>query len=416
MTSTDARVTSGMAAKLFLVFGLTAPIITFAIAVSGLSVEAKVGLVVAVAVVNTVLFLASRKTFSAEYATSPVSISLPAEEVPVDTLTALEEAGRFFNASSDQREMFDLVVERVREVFPFEAAALFRPSPSGETMELVQSSFEVDSDDVLPRLEYENCLSGIAFLSGEIEIDRDLAIESSVFGNDVPENSAVAIPLSYEGRVLAVFEMFASTPIENEAEEMPKLELVREHITPLFLASFAADKSISGALTDTVTEIPNARAFQMVLENQIAESQRFRDERPLTVLAIDLKSFRVVNQQYGHATGDAILSIAAARIRGQLRKMDFLSRFEDDEFVAVLPLVDEKFVDEVVTRIRNAFKESKFRVGDLEFAIELNIGSACFWQDGETPQQLIQQAQLRKQHAKAVDPSNVVLFPKEYVN
>jgi len=154
----------------------------------------------------------------------------------------------------------------------------------------------------------------------------------------------------------------------------------------------------------------------MVLDNQLAESHRFRDERPLTVMALDLKNFRVVNQEYGHVTGDAILSIAAARIRSQLRKMDFLARFDNDEFVVVLPLIDERAIDEVAQRLRMTFAESKFCIGGIELCIDLNFGAASFWKDGETSQQLVRQAQLRKQHTKAADSNNVVLFPKEYVN
>jgi len=70
----------------------------------------------------------------------------------------------------------------------------------------------------------------------------------------------------------------------------------------------------------------------------------------------------------------------------------------------------------VINRIRIAFADSSFQVGELEIPIDLNFGTASFWQDGETPQQLVQYAQLRKQQAKAEEPGNVVWFPKEYVN
>ncbi|MCV5943055.1 GGDEF domain-containing protein, partial [Escherichia coli] len=79
----------------------------------------------------------------------------------------------------------------------------------------------------------------------------------------------------------------------------------------LFLGSLAYEKSLSSALTDPLTKLPNERAFFLVLENQLAESQRFRDERPLTVLAVDIRDFEEINRDYGHSTGDRVLSFAA---------------------------------------------------------------------------------------------------------
>jgi len=63
MNAEQPRFPEGFAARLFILFGLAAPIVTFAIAVSGLSVELKVALVIAVAVVNTLLYFGSRNSF-----------------------------------------------------------------------------------------------------------------------------------------------------------------------------------------------------------------------------------------------------------------------------------------------------------------------------------------------------------------
>ncbi|MGH9947054.1 MAG: hypothetical protein ACRD6X_07650, partial [Pyrinomonadaceae bacterium] len=71
---------------------------------------------------------------------------------------------------------------------------------------------------------------------------------------------------------------------------------------------------------------------------------------------------------------------------------------------------------EVVSRIKESITSTKVTIGEVEIPIYLNIGSATYWKDGESAQQLVQHAQLRKQQAKAEEPGNVVWFPKEYVN
>jgi diguanylate cyclase (GGDEF)-like protein len=166
-----------------------------------------------------------------------------------------------------------------------------------------------------------------------------------------------------------------------------------------------------------VTNLPNERAFFMVLENQLAESQRFRSERPLTVMSVDIKNFADANQNFGFATGDRILAFAAEHLASQLRKMDFLSRSVNDEFLIILPTASEKFASEIMQRIKNHFAVEVFAVSESEdIKVWLNFGWATFWQDGETAEQLLQHARIRKQQSKAEEPSKVLWFPKEYVN
>ena len=155
----------------------------------------------------------------------------------------------------------------------------------------------------------------------------------------------------------------------------------------------------------------------MVLENQLAESQRYRTERPLTVLTIDIKNFAEANKSLGFNTGDRMLAFAAENLASQLRKMDFLCRSSSDEFLVILPTATPKFAEEIIQRIRERFATEIFSVSDTnEIKVWLNFGFATFWQDGETAEQLLQNARIRKQQAKAEEPTKVLWFPKEYVN
>ena len=206
-------------------------------------------------------------------------------------------------------------------------------------------------------------------------------------------------------------------PLNVDPDLHTILHAIGERVAPLFLSSISFERSISNALTDAVTNLPNERAFFMVLENQLAESQRFRSERPLTIMTVDIKNFAEANQNFGFAAGDRILDFTAAQLSSQLRKMDFLSRSASDEFLIILPTASEKFADEIVQRIKDRFATEVFAVSETEeIKVWLNFGWATFWQDGETAEQLLQNARVRKQQAKAEEPSKVLWFPKEYVN
>jgi diguanylate cyclase (GGDEF)-like protein len=259
-------------------------------------------------------------------------------------------------------------------------------------------------------------LAATAFLSGNAQIDEALLIEKRIFLPDVigKFQSAAAYPLKNRVETFGVMVLYGDS--FNEAAET-LLKAVGERVAPLFANSFAFEQSRLNALTDSLTDLPNERGFFLVLENQLAESFRYRDERPLTILAMDVRNFAEINQKYGHAVGDRLLSFAAATIKKQLRQMDVLTRSSADEFLAVLPTANEKISAGIVERIKRAFITSPFPVsGSENVNLAINFGAATFWRDGETIEQLLKIALIRKEQDKSAEKSKVIWFPKEFVN
>lgn len=89
------------------------------------------------------------------------------------------------------------------------------------------------------------------------------------------------------------------------------------------------------ATRDPLTDLYNQRVFWEMLGYEIGRSQRHDDR--CTLLLIDLDNFKLVNDHYGHATGDRFLQQFAATLRSTLRNGDILARYGGDEFVIVLP-------------------------------------------------------------------------------
>ena len=402
--------------------GLIALTLTFLLATSGLVSGMKLALFAAAASVFLLIciisFFSVRRTSGEVFDGRPVSADENFGEID-NRLIALDEANQFFGSSLNAADMFRLVTSRVGEIFPFSAGALIVPDEAGIKMKIAQ--FEGRNADVMQDLEFEITagLSGKAVASRAIEIDEGLELDRKAIPAERLEGfrSSVAIPLMQDEDVFGVFELFTDHAVINDDDTVKLLEAIGEHVTPLFRSSLAFEQSISSALTDVLTGLPNERAFYMILENQLAESMRYRDERPLTVLVIDIKGFSEVNTNLGHQTGDRILEFTGDRIKEQLRKMDFLARTMNDEFAVILPTAAEKTALEIMERIRVVFAQTPFAISDEEnVKIWLNFGWATFWKDGETANQLIRNAQLRKQQEKSEEPAGVLWFPKEYVN
>lgn len=334
-------------------------------------------------------------------------------------LMVLEEANEFFGASLKFSDMFRLVTSRVNELVPFSTAVMMSRGEGENVLKIIYATGENARGFMDLRADMNRGLAVKSFLSGQIQIDHKLLYERRVLPAELVDDftCAAAVPLKASGETHGVLMMYSTRETGYDEREARLLSAVSERVAPLFKNSFAFEDNVSSALTDGLTSLPNERGFYLVLENQVAESMRFRDERPLSVLAMDIRNFDEVNKRHGHATGDRMLGFAANIIKKQLRQMDVLTRSAGDEFLAILPTANEKIAVDVIGRIQRAFVLNKFEVSARErLNLEVNFGAATFWKEGETAEELVKTARLKKLQDKSSEKSKVIWFPKEFVN
>ncbi|MFN3713759.1 MAG: diguanylate cyclase domain-containing protein [Alcanivoracaceae bacterium] len=102
---------------------------------------------------------------------------------------------------------------------------------------------------------------------------------------------------------------------------------------------------------DGLTEIPNRRMFDVVLEREWANARR--SGRPLSVILLDIDYFKEFNDHYGHLAGDeALKKVAQVLGRSAGRPRDFAARFGGEEFVLVLPETNAEAAELIAERCR----------------------------------------------------------------
>lgn len=336
-----------------------------------------------------------------------------------EKLQILEQASEFFAATLKPADMFRLISGRIGDIIPFATCTLFLIDEQKTHLKIDQAIGENAS--VLKNLNIliSEGLAGKTFALKKPQIDKNLSEDAKVFSRDTLRDlkSAIAVPLVRGGEIFGVLQLFAKSEKSFDENSLLLLEAVGTRIVPLLTGAQSFERNLSSALTDSLTDLPNERAFYLVLENQIAEAVRLPEKRNLAVLVMDIKNFDEMNKTHGHATGDKILSFTAQTIKTQLRQMDFLSRSMNDEFFAVLPTADKEVIEKIVSRIEKAFVLDQFKLADQnDISIGLNFGFASFNTDGETANQLLNIALLKKRQSKSFQDQNVLWFPKEFVN
>ncbi|MCL5429101.1 MAG: sensor domain-containing diguanylate cyclase [Chloroflexi bacterium] len=204
----------------------------------------------------------------------------------------------------------------------------------------------------------------------------------------------IGLPLKYGSRVLGVMNISWPTPRHFDQEELHAMELLADQ------AAIAVENARlhtivqNEALTDPLTGLPNRRAFDLRLAEEVRRSARYH--HTFTVLMVDLDDFKRVNDTHGHMVGDVALREIARCLRRSVRDTDFMARFGGDEFVLILP--EAKAGDEgpIAQKLREAAKSCQLGLpGDKTDSLTLSIGAASFPQDATKAAGLMFQADRR---------------------
>jgi diguanylate cyclase (GGDEF)-like protein/PAS domain S-box-containing protein len=164
------------------------------------------------------------------------------------------------------------------------------------------------------------------------------------------------------------------------------------------------------AYHDRLTGLANRAQVDEYLSRAIALAHRSGEA--VAVLFMDLDRFKMVNDSLGHAAGDTLLEMVAARLGAITRESDILARHAGDEFLLVLtglrgdPRTD---VDAVVDKLRHAMADP-FTIAGAEFQIGLSIGVSIFPDDAEEPEELLKNADGAMYQAKAAGRDGVAFF------
>ena len=171
-----------------------------------------------------------------------------------------------------------------------------------------------------------------------------------------PVQASIAMPILYEGEVYALINIDSHSDVHAFGAD--SIDVARAFGVQAALLMHEArqrQQIEQAARTDILTGLQNRRAFNESLERHVASARRH--QLPLALLVIDLKGFKALNDQLGHAVGDEALVLVARALASSVRAGDEVFRWGGDEFAALLPHTDGRGAVHVAQRFAHRIRE-----------------------------------------------------------
>jgi diguanylate cyclase (GGDEF)-like protein len=139
-------------------------------------------------------------------------------------------------------------------------------------------------------------------------------------------------------------------------------------------ASRYADYLEDLATTDPLTKLYNRRHFETAARAELARFQRYF--HPLSILILDVDHFKSINDRFGHAAGDTVLTAIADACRSVKRATDIAARIGGEEFAILLPETAEEAARSFAERLRHEISESAPIIEGEKLALTASVGVA----------------------------------------
>ncbi|PLX38952.1 MAG: sensor domain-containing diguanylate cyclase [Deltaproteobacteria bacterium] len=312
-------------------------------------------------------------------------------------LEVLIDVGKALSSTLDLKEILQLVMQRLGNLFPVSHRALLVLDIDADDLcyEVVSG---IRSDVLLhSRVRKGRSVAGWVAMHGEVVFVEDV-YEDSRFDRNISrstyerDRSVLVVPLKYKNHVVGVIEFANPDPA-------PFMCIVAREVLSAVASLVAA--AVDGArsysrlqhmvIVDELTGLYNASYLMDFIGNEIERAIRYKT--PLSLIFIDLDFFKRVNDSHGHIVGSRTITEVGLLLKASIRKSDIAARYGGDEFVLVLPNTGKDGAKVLACNLRRVVAENDFLVEEGCFIkITASFGVASFPEDGDSKLKVLQNA------------------------
>lgn len=347
------------------------------------------------------------------------------------------EAYRLISSIFDLDDLADFVTAKVIEIIEAEKSSLMVIDEDSDQL-VVRGLKGAKKKRVNWRKNIGEMIAGWVAKEGEILLVKDISADPRLKryakSRRYKTSSFISMPLKADGRVIGVINVadkLADTKIFTQ-EDLKYLSLLAHQTVAQIENIRLCEKLASLAITDALTGLFNHRYFQEQLNMEIARARRYN--RTLSLIMLDIDSFKAYNDTYGHIEGDKVLKEIARVMQENIRHIDIPGRYGGEEFAIILPEANLEEAKIVAERIRNRVQKMRRGLFERETGVlveeitkavqesELSeqehkllpgvaiSGGVATYQEGLRKEELIARADKALYKAKAEGKNKICIF------
>ncbi len=225
------------------------------------------------------------------------------------------------------------------------------------------------SDDIFQAIKNGNVLE----VPPEESCLKEIKVPSGT--EHVQPDSIIIVPLVTGSRTVGVMVLpCLATYLAQERVQL--VEMLGNHVAAYLQNALLHRKIGEMAALDWLTRILNRRFGMRRLREEFSRS--LRHGSALSVVLLDIDHFKRVNDQYGHAAGDAVLKEVAALLKGNIRTGEAVCRYGGEEFMIVAPGNDLHDANILSERLRGLIENTTIRWAGQDLRVTVSLGVATW--------------------------------------
>jgi len=219
----------------------------------------------------------------------------------------------------------------------------------------------------------------------------------------------ICFPIIQSGSVGSVVQLLATPDQQQDLlAKVPFVNVYLRETAPVLETKRLMESLRDSTLLDPMTGLHNRRFLEEYVETLVAGVQRKKTQ--LAILMLDLDYFKMVNDNYGHDAGDAVLKALSTVLKQSVRASDLVIRYGGEEFLIILVDSAAEMADRVAENIRVAVEALKVQVAGIVIQKTISIGISDFPTDSETFWQAVKFADVALYQAKDQGRNRVIRF------
>jgi diguanylate cyclase (GGDEF)-like protein len=298
--------------------------------------------------------LQTLKTLANQVATSIQKARLQARtREHLQVMTTLQSISHTVASSLELDKILNNVIQLLKDSFGYTYLSIYLLD--GDTLHL-GAQLGYPEDMLIHEIPITRGVIGRTARTRKTQLVRDAEADSDFLRGAYEVKSEVAVPLVKEDNVLGVLNVESNSARPLAENDVNLLNALAGTVAIAIDNARLHAEVKRMAMTDVVSGLANRRAFDEILEAEITRATRYH--HPLSLIIIDLDSFKEYNDKWGHPAGDVRLREIADLLRLNVREPDVAARYGGEEFAIILPNTTKPGAIRLAERLRRSAEKS----------------------------------------------------------